>query len=647
MKRITTVMMMLFMAILSYGQKTYTASFDGADNVSDAGWFTFEGAHNFNAKYTGTYAGVNYVKGLKLESTSVVIFTTKAKSTVTIVQSLAANNSNYMGFDGTNMSGGMRVDDSAGKVGVYTLSDVAAGTHKITRGTGETGLLFLQVDEAQYAAQLEAPVVTFDAETGLVTIAAVDNALSVVYTTDGSVPSADNGTVYKEPFNVADGTTVKAIALGDEVNNSNSDVSTVVVLLNNAVIQSPVLTVFNGTVKLTTTSTATLEYSLDGTDYVPYVVPFTLLSDATVYARAVRNGKYSEVTAQPVTAVAKPAGTTTVILSGGTMSGSANSVTFSDAPGYSLAITGNTLKTFSRQGQVMVDGNTYDAIKLSNGAQNTLTLPEGMVAKRITLYSIINATTGEAGWKEVDNTDYQSGEGDYKLIPMGAFNTLPNVAETPDVRVYAVEGNQVTFTNAGQQLCFVIVVDVASEGVETETLHVAASGYTTYAAGYDVDYSADGMTAFAINYDDVTNKIDYHPITGVVPANTAVMVKGTPSTDYTLTPASATATTIDTDLKKADGVLTADGTHYGFATVNGLSGFYRIVSGEVIPARKGYLVISSSNAKAFYGIDQTTGIGSAELNTATDTPRYNLAGQRVDASYKGIILQNNRKYINK
>ncbi len=70
---------------------------------------------------------------------------------------------------------------------------------------------------------------TFDAETGLVTIAAVDNALSVVYTTDGSVPSADNGTVYKEPFNVADGTTVKAIALGDEVNNSNSDVSTVVV----------------------------------------------------------------------------------------------------------------------------------------------------------------------------------------------------------------------------------------------------------------------------------------------------------------------------------------------------------------------------------------------------------------------------------
>ena len=28
-----------------------------------------------------------------------------------------------------------------------------------------------------------------------------------------------------------------------------------------------------------------------------------------------------------------------------------------------------------------------------------------------------------------------------------------------------------------------------------------------------------------------------------------------------------------------------------------------------------------------------------------NTPMYNLSGQRVGASYKGIILQNGRKYI--
>ena len=30
-------------------------------------------------------------------------------------------------------------------------------------------------------------------------------------------------------------------------------------------------------------------------------------------------------------------------------------------------------------------------------------------------------------------------------------------------------------------------------------------------------------------------------------------------------------------------------------------------------------------------------------HTTTDTPRYNLQGQRVSESYKGVIIQKNRK----
>jgi hypothetical protein len=648
MKRITTLLMLLCVAMIGYAQNTYTVAFDGADNQTVEGWFTFTGNHSFHTKYTGTYDGVGYAKGLKLESSSEISFTTEAKSKVILVQSLASNGTNYFGFDKNYLSVADRVDDATNNVGVYTLNDVAAGTHTVTRGTGETGILFIRVEEeASNTVRLEAPDITADETTGTVTLSTVDNATALMYTTDGSTPAADNGTAYDGPFTVDDGTTVKAIALGDGVNYSDSHVSTLLVLLNSVAPEAPASVVYNGTVMLTTTTTdATLEYSLDGNTYLPYVVPFTLDADATVYARSERNGKVSEAVAIEVSAVSKPTGTTTVILSGTTMSGSTNSVTFSDAPGYTLAITGNESKSYATSSPININGEEYATIKLSNGAQNTLTLPEGVVAKRITFYSFVNADTGEAGWKEVGGESYESGDGNYKNIPMGAFKRLANLADYPDVRVYAVNGNEITFTNGGKQLCFVIAIDVAE--ASNETLTVAPSGYTTYTAGYDVDYSANELTAYAIKYDAAENKIAYHPITGVVPANTAVLVVGTPSKAYTLTQADGTADAIDTDLKAADGTVTANGTIYGFATVDGVSGFYRVKSGDVIPVKKGYLVIAAANAKTFYAVDETTGIAGIEKSDiASDTPRYNLAGQRVDASYKGIVIQNGHKYINK
>ena len=44
----------------------------------------------------------------------------------------------------------------------------------------------------------------------------------------------------------------------------------------------------------------------------------------------------------------------------------------------------------------------------------------------------------------------------------------------------------------------------------------------------------------------------------------------------------------------------------------------------------------------------TTSIGKLELMTAEDgSPVYNLSGQRVDKSYKGIVIQNGKKMIKK
>ena len=47
-------------------------------------------------------------------------------------------------------------------------------------------------------------------------------------------------------------------------------------------------------------------------------------------------------------------------------------------------------------------------------------------------------------------------------------------------------------------------------------------------------------------------------------------------------------------------------------------------------------------------IDATTSISKITTTTNTaDAPMYNLAGQRVDSNYKGVVIQNGKKVMKK
>ena len=183
-----------------------------------------------------------------------------------------------------------------------------------------------------------------------------------------------------------------------------------------------------------------------------------------------------------------------------------------------------------------------------------------------------------------------------------------------------------------------------------ETLTPAASGYATYAADYAVNYSEQDLTAYAVKVATDHSKVSATPFTGVVPAGKAVLVKGTAGQEYTLTPATTAADeTFDTDLLASDGTVTADGAqHFAFGTKNEVSGFKLVKNGVVIPAKKGYLLISNAGAKEFFAFEgETTGISTVETAPATDGNVYNMAGQRVSKNYKGLVIVGGKKYLNK
>ena len=87
---------------------------------------------------------------------------------------------------------------------------------------------------------------------------------------------------------------------------------------------------------------------------------------------------------------------------------------------------------------------------------------------------------------------------------------------------------------------------------------------------------------------------------------------------------------------------------------NGVGFYWKEANGKAFmtEAHKAYLVYTPSkttNAKSFLGFDVALEIQGPMVRekTSFDGPIYNLSGQRVDKDYKGIIIVNGKKYLNR
>ena len=78
--------------------------------------------------------------------------------------------------------------------------------------------------------------------------------------------------------------------------------------------------------------------------------------------------------------------------------------------------------------------------------------------------------------------------------------------------------------------------------------------------------------------------------------------------------------------------------------------FYGYVTFDV-KANVTYMALTPKNQLGFFGLSFTPG-GTEGINDITtdvdkNAPKYNLAGQRVDKNYKGVVIQNGKKFMNK
>ena len=671
MKKLFTLMALLLAMVTShvYAGDVFTANLGGKLTSTPSGFFSVvDSKPNYNAKYTGTYDGKTINNGLKMQSSTKVSFTTAAASTVTIVQSMAANGTNMVKLDNTVLdNASYYTEDATNKVRIYVVENVAAGEHNIMRATSECGLLYVKVEyTGAVMTELSKPTIEFDNTTGQVTLAQAENK-DIYYTIDGTEPTVDKGTKYADPFTVADGTIVKAVSFGDGKTTINSKVLSYTAFLKTVTIAEPVVSAVNGTFGIScATPNTTLQYSINGGEFKAYTCAVTLDEDATVVARASRENcddvKSGEVKVETVKVkyptkrvwvastfgetdwnafdhVANVKNTSNALLKGkeGT-----------ELEGYSYELNNNAKDYQQFTVDINCDGKSFRPIKVSNGAENILHLPEGVKVAKMTIYSIVNASNDGTicGWQNVN------GKQDYQKIPMGAFTSVKDCASNPDVRVYDMNNatGQISFTNAGFQLAFVIALDVIDETANISgTLSPAGMGTFCAPSTYKAPEGLSVYTAQEANDVVTLTKVE----DGVIPAGQGVVLSGEAGATYTMEPAKTDKTELEGNALKAAVSATTinnENTYVLICNNDNKGQFALLEKGETIPAGKAYLEISGNEAGANYlslafGNETAIKAIDAAKKTVGDNAYYNLQGKKIERPQHGAYIHNGKVYV--
>lgn len=224
------------------------------------------------------------------------------------------------------------------------------------------------------------------------------------------------------------------------------------------------------------------------------------------------------------------------------------------------------------------------------------------------------------------------------------------------------EQREIEFSASATQNITTIEVAYKKNAVAPTSVSVTI-GETGYATLY---YSSlaltvpTGVKGYTCSLSDGSFKMNEAFAEGqTIPAGTGVLLNGNPGT-YTFNVSSETGTPVaDNWLKGSDEKATTEGGERYYmlsldanSTAGSVGFYWGAPNGGAFTngAHKAYLCVKPgvAGAKTCYRFDgQTTAIDGtrADKPTTADGAVYNLAGQRVDRSYKGVVIKNGKKYI--
>ncbi|MCR5130986.1 MAG: Ig-like domain-containing protein [Prevotella sp.] len=283
------------------------------------------------------------------------------------------------------------------------------------------------------------------------------------------------------------------------------------------------------------------------------------------------------------------------------------------------------------------DGTSLDLRVYKTNGSLSFSVPEGYIIKTITMTgkNIFDEWTGSATkvvFKATSNKNIETVSVSYVEDPN--YNTLSLVA-TDGTNYYATfSSSAVTFfPYSDEEIEF--STDVEKVSVEDNELVVDVLG-------------TENAT---INGNEIIGTF--------VPANTGVLLKvGFDKEEKTIPYYTVTGKDVDAlsenMLKPASEEMSGDYRFYklaynNFTAKTGLGFYWGAANGDAFSVKAGtaYLAVpsSSSTAKGFTLDGESTGISSISTTVDENAPIYNLSGQRVNKNYRGVVIQNGKKYF--
>lgn len=186
--------------------------------------------------------------------------------------------------------------------------------------------------------------------------------------------------------------------------------------------------------------------------------------------------------------------------------------------------------------------------------------------------------------------------------------------------------------------------------VATSVTLTPAKEYTTLTSSHNLDFTGiSGLKAYiAIEVDG--DKVKMTQV-NKVPAGTGLVLKAANSNSAVVVPVFDGTGADDVSGNQMEGsatTITAVAANDGYILSNGV---FQPASAGILAAGKSYLNIAVSSARSLVMSfdDATTGIANLNVddNFDANAPMYNLAGQRVNKSYKGVVIVNGKKMLNK
>ena len=179
-----------------------------------------------------------------------------------------------------------------------------------------------------------------------------------------------------------------------------------------------------------------------------------------------------------------------------------------------------------------------------------------------------------------------------------------------------------------------------------EAIKLAADGYSTYCSENRLDISkTTGVTAYIVNNVTATT-VELQEVS-VIPAETGFILKGTGNALYDLYKTEGVAD--DVSENQLHGTLTelsAPANTFALSTKNGVTGFYPVSTGLMIPAHKAYLTATGSMARSLSIDGEVTGILNVDSYVnAIPSEYYSIHGIKVERPTKGIYIRNGKKVV--